>query len=289
MPWDRLGSLFCAAAIVGIVPEWNSWAYSLGLSHYLLAFLYAQRPLRELAADRSAGLWLPALVVVSLALDHWGPSLVVYFGLHHALNEAYAPRPGSSDESSARRYRAAAALWHGCIYAFVLRDRPELFWIGPGVLLLLTGMAGVALIAASRPLWQSASPRRMFVHAAPEWVAAGLALLSLAVPLTFLQVVLYHFLVWVFLPLPHLRSRGTASCIRYAMATIASTLLFFALSPAGLLGAAYADVFVSQFVLWSYVHITASFLLSDAQPGWIGRLTRPSAGSPRRQLVRDPR
>jgi hypothetical protein len=70
------------------------------------------------------------------------------------------------------------------------------------------------------------------------------------------------------------------------MVTILSTLFFFALSPAGRLGAGHASLFVSQFVLWSYVHITASFLVSDAQPGWIVHLTRPNAASPLRRLVR---
>jgi hypothetical protein len=66
--------------------------------------------------------------------------------------------------------------------------------------------------------------------------------------------------------------------LRYAGLTVVCLAGFFLLSPIGLFPTRTGNsVFAQQFILWTYVHITASFFLSNAHPEWIVNLFRPKA------------
>jgi hypothetical protein len=108
-----------------------------------------------------------------------------------------------------------------------------------------------------------------------EWLVLAVVGLSLLVKISFLQMVMYHFVLWTIIPVPVLRAAGTHKLIEYALLSFGTLDLFAALTITQLgsnlvpLSAVY-----SQFYFWSYVHITASFALSAAHPDWIVQLFR---------------
>jgi hypothetical protein len=89
----------------------------------------------------------------------------------------------------------------------------------------------------------------------------------------FLDLVMYHFVLWTIWPAFKLRNHGLGSVAAYAVGTAGVALLFILLSPIGfrfyfLPGSLY----LNNFYPCSYLHITTSFALSTAQPYWITRL-----------------
>ena len=99
---------------------------------------------------------------------------------------------------------------------------------------------------------------------------------SLFVSITFLQVVLYHFLTWAILPIPALKARGDGHLTQYAGLSVAITGLFLIFSIPGLTSYSVSQgLLMDQFYLWSYIHITASMALSATHPDWIVQLFKP--------------
>ena len=101
-------------------------------------------------------------------------------------------------------------------------------------------------------------------------------LASLFVKITFLHVVLYHFLAWAILPFPSLRLRGRGFVTQYAGLTIALLGIFLVFSLPGLFRySLHQSVLMDQFYIWSYIHITGSLALSSTHPDWIVSLFKP--------------
>lgn len=256
-------------------------AYSVGFAHYMLALYYARAPLRAATRAGPQLLSLAGLGVLSLFLYQIDFSLVVYFGLHHALNEAY----GRGRTADAPRLAAAAAVFQGVAYATVLRSVPQ--FAGIDEIWFWAALAVAALWFAGE-LQGVRSPTRAqrIAVAAPEIATALLVVVSLVVRPTFVQFVLYHFLLWMLLPVDRLRARGEDAVRRYAVLSIVVTGLCFLVSPIGVPALRLPIwLFNEQFLFWSYAHITLSFALSDAHPAWLVRLLRadsaPRLAAPR--------
>ena len=94
---------------------------------------------------------------------------------------------------------------------------------------------------------------------------------------SYLYFVLYHVVFWSLFPLPKISAAGKAHLGWYLGLSAACVAAFVAISPIGpVFTSRYAvSIFQRQFILWTYIHITSSFLLSNAHPEWIVNLFRP--------------
>lgn len=245
-------------------------AYSIGFAHYLLALYYAGARLRAATQALPQLLSLAGLGLLSLFLYQIDFPLVAYFGLHHALNEAY----GYERSDGSPRLAAAAAVFQGVAYATVLRSVPQFAGIDESW--IWSAFAFAALWFASEVYaLRLSGPAQRFALAAPEIATAIFVVVSLFVRPTFVQFVLYHFMLWTLLPVDRLRARGRNAVLGYAALVIGVTGLFLVVSPIGVPALRLPlALFNEQFLFWSYAHITLSFALSDAHPGWLVRLLR---------------
>ena len=263
---------------------WFTLVASLGFSHYLLAFYYSKQQFLVLARAEQYRFALFALVLLTGLMYFSQASLPLYFGVHHALNEGYLWRSTRTKDAAQEQVLSASrTLLHFVLYAFILRDNsalnavPDAFWAC--ALLLCYGLLFYTLL------------RRFAAEAGPDWpavirysrfeiVALGVAGLSLLIDITFLQLVVYHFILWTLYPLRSRLTQGPVQALNYIGVTIICFAFFLLLSPLGLF--AYSlnnSMFYQQFYLWSYIHISASFALSGANPSWVVNLFRPARQS----------
>jgi hypothetical protein len=275
----RLG---CVAAIAALCTLWPraplafTWAtYAIGFGHYLLALRYSGAQMRQMVASPAHVASLAGLVLLAAALYQGDFPLFLYFGVHHALNEAYSRRPATAAAPLSPHFHAAAALFQVLAYLATLRWTPELAgveaaWIWIGVVAAAAVLAWT--LAGSRA---PRSPRQLLDVCAPELAAAALVLVSLVVRVTFLQVVLYHFVLWSVVPMERIRQRGEGAVAEYVGLSVAAVGVFLLISPLGPSPMSIdRHLFSEQFLFWSYLHITLSFALSDAHPSWAVRFLR---------------
>ena len=270
-------------ALIGLERDaWLSLLYSLGLAHFGLSFVYARSRITALSVHPRSALTVLAIGAVGVALyfDHF--PLVILFAMHHAFNEAYLPRsglePGSANES---RLKGSASLLHLCLYLALLRDAQYLRSIDASLLL-----APLLVAWAIHAYWLvrlrgSLGRRGLVEHLGFELLVLGLVGASFFIEIGFLDVVLYHFVLWSLVPLPGLARRGSDHAVaRYLAANAGLTVGFLALSPAGPLDYPMAgSLMLSQFLFWSYVHFTTSVALSRAHPTWLTRLFETPAAA----------
>jgi hypothetical protein len=273
----RLASIAVTASAVAVAGEGSAtfvWmTYSLGLAHYALALGYAGRPARQILHAPLRLVPFAALVLLAVGLYRADVPLLLCFGIHHALNEAYLRR--TSDDATYRsRIAPTSAAFHLAAYLVVLRDEPALYWLQPAWSWAFLLLACVLLLRRAGQVAVAGFARRLDVWA-PELTSAILVGLSLLTAIPFLHVVLFHFVLWGLLPIERLPWRGRRSLPAYLALSTAISAAFLVLSPLGVapfrLGVA---AFTLQFFLWSYLHILLSFALSDAQPDWIVRAFR---------------
>jgi len=261
-------------------PDILMWStYSLGFAHYFLALRYSTRQMGQALKTVPQALLLLGLALFTVALYADDFPLVAYFGLHHALNEAYLRRaPAALAPASHRRFHAAAVALQAVAYVTVLRSARGFSWVDAKWLVAALGLAlGLFLRELSR-LQPRVPARQGLDLCASEVAALLLVVVSLFVRVTFLQAVLYHFVLWALLPLEAMRQRARLGLGEYVGLSAGLVGMFVLLSPLGPAPTRInAIAFSQQFLFWSYVHITLSFALSDAHPAWMIRLFRGSA------------
>lgn len=297
----RIASILVVAALAGLSPDrptWLSLVYSITLAHFLLAFVYSRRQIADALTQPLSLLAILSVALVGGTLYAFRISLVFYFALHHAFNEAYVLKhttPG--DDAAVRAFRGSGVLLHLFLYLFLLRRTAsmgpsDLSFLYPlfrrtgGLLnenLLLAGLAvsyGLFFYYLFR-IRRHCSRRVLIENCGLEVLGLGAAAVSFVLPFQFLHIVLYHVVFWSLLPLPKLVARGARGLLPYLGLTAAAVAGFVALSPIGVPGLRLRPaLFQQQFILWSYIHITASLVLSNAHPQWLVDLFRPRRPGP---------
>ena len=256
----------------------ETFVYALAFSHYFMALLYSRKQIRAVQANRSSYLAVLGLLALGSSVYFGKFSLVVYFGIHHAFNESYllngVTKAWQRPEIRALRPAAAAAVFFA--YLFLLRDHAELGSVPRAI--FLAGAAASFTVFAFLFTKASAfmSPRERIDNCAAELSLLVLLALSLSVTVRFLYVVAYHFVFWALRPVPKMLRAGGPEMKRYLGLTLALLAGSYWVSPLGVVHYPMKDsFFFQQFTLWSYLHITLSFALSDLHPDWIVRLFRP--------------
>lgn len=283
----RIGSVACVAAMVALAPDaaaFESFAWSLAFAHYLLGLVYSQGPLRALAGDASRWPAAAGLGVATLAVWIARFPLPYYFGVHHVLNEVYMLDrvTRARGDARVRALRHAGLALHTLLYVALLHDSRAF------VRLPLSGLLGaLALCYAVYGLfwWRARgvlSRGERVDHLAVELAALPFlaAVIGFGWHVSVLEVATYHFVFWVGYPALARRDAG-AALPRYLLAMAAATAGFVLLSPLALVTPHFgADTYAELFVVLSYVHITLSFALSDANPGFVRAWFRRRAAAP---------
>ncbi len=284
----RVASLLATAAawlaLEGRGSAFQWMTYSMGFAHYTLAMRYSTRQLAQATSTPAHGLALLGMAFLAASLYLGNASLVIYFGIHHACNEAFSKSP-----EGARPGPGAAFFLQAAAYAFVLRREGSFIGVDTAVFAPVFALA-IALYAVSVARAVGfASPTRTANACGPEIAALLLAAASLFVRVEFLQVVLYHFVLWTVLPLGAMRARGRSALTKYVAASVLVVAGFALISPIGPDATQISALrFTQLFLLLSYAHITLSFALSDAHPEWLIRdlprgPDRPGSRSQRRR------
>lgn len=280
---------------------WISIVYGFGFAHYVMAMIYSKGQLADTVKQPYALVPSFSIVVLGAALYFGQVSLLFYFSLHHAFNEAFILNAGlPRDNSDVKAFRGSAVLVHLFLYFLILRRQASFsftpsnplyslalgLYSGNRYLLPYLAIGGLAIsyviffyyLSRIRSLMNL---RTLIENCGFELLGLIVLAASIQVRFSYLHIVLYHFVFWSLFPLPKMWTLGRADLVRYLGLTIVCTAAFLLLSPIGLFPSRYAtSMFQQQFMLWSYIHITSSFLLSNAHPEWIVNLFRPKAAVP---------
>lgn len=248
-------------------------------SHYALSIWYSRRRLRPVVKMQVPPLAIGLLVIVSVALPIVAiPSLVLYFGFHHALTEGYmlAGRRGGPIvlDRAARHLLVARMVLTGAVYALVL-CRDHAFWRIPyqGWIAVMA-VAFVAFLVALARARAGLERAELADLIAFETIGAAASLLTVVTPVIFWDVVFYHLIVWILLPLRQLP--GAAAKLRFLAQTFAACAAFFCLTPAvNLFPSLNSRFWATQSEVWGYFHVTMSFAASAFNPRWISRWFAP--------------
>ncbi len=283
----RLFSVAITIAIFWIAPSEEAsraLVYSIAFGHYLIALWYSKKRILRITSQPAS---YPALLLIALVgyLAYANTfSLVIYFAVHHAFNESYILNfsngtSASRESGDLNNLRLSAVFFNFFVFLATLRNHPDLYFLNSAFLI-------VGVISTSIPfLFFLSRLKNVFTRA--EMVRAcafemmGLVILAVSfyTPITFIQVVCYHVVSWVFFPLYRMIKAAPGKITEYALLTAGVTFIFILLSPLGVRRYELNDSFFKQqFFLWSYLHITFSFVFSDAQPEWITRWFNPEKG-----------
>ncbi|MBU2886214.1 hypothetical protein KO507_10615 [Gilvimarinus agarilyticus] len=126
-----------------------------------------------------------------------GFSLIILFGIHHALNEAYGKRVESP--AAAKALAPVRALLHLLCYLIILRTSLSFHTLSIEVLGTGLALTVIYYVYSLNRQPRTASPWSQHQVEALSLLAVGL---SIFVNINFLQVVLFHFILWAFIPMP---------------------------------------------------------------------------------------
>ena len=283
MSWDlttRCRAIAITVALVWLLGSdryWVGLVISFGLAHYLLSFYYAAGRIRGLIVSPMLALPLISLGLLLLVVYFLKFPLPIYFGVHHACNEGYLRRYHRQANGTADpQLPAFRTLFHLAAYLCILRHDAYVGQVPEGWLWLFLTVSGLLYARQLLIANQSLQGLSRLKDSSVEWLMLAVVGLSLLVKISFLQMVMYHFVLWTIVPIPVLRAAGTHKLVEYALLSVGSLGLFAALTISQLgSNLVPLSLVYSQFYFWSYVHITASFALSASHPDWIVKLFRP--------------
>ena len=296
---------FCSSAEDEVV--WVAIVMSLGLGHYLLAIVYSQRQIIQSFSQPASAvpllillllgstLYLPVIGAARVLPTYRQIVLLFFFGLHHVFNEVFLTSRLITPQHYARTwlYRTNGVVLHLLLYFFLLRNDPILrltfYDISLESARHLVNALFAGLIVSYLVFFFSLYQMRRYLRGA-RWIDAcafelgAVALIVISFGryrFEFLDIVCYHFIFWVIYPATKLWSQGRGPLLRYVLWTVALTGGLLLVSPIGVVPYKYGldrpSFYSEQFTLWSFIHITGSFAMSNANPWWIVRWFRPRA------------
>lgn len=283
----RIASALCVLTLRSQLPRaYLSLFFAVLFGHYALALWYSQRRLRQLLSPSAAPLGQLSLLLGCVLIPLLDlPSLVVYFGLHHALTEGYmvATRRGGGapeDVDEGRLLVSRVALTFAGYCLLLWRDRsfmelPLQGWAAIAAACFVAFLVCLARVLARRRL-RGADALDLLAF---EVVGLALAAGTRWLPVTFHDVVFYHLLVWTVLPLRRLSS-GAARAKFVAQVAVVTALFYCLMPAAGLVPALTLHWWLRQSQLWGYFHITTSFAIAGFNPAWVTRWFFPAPSLP---------
>ena len=256
--------------------------FGLGMAHYVASFIYSKRQVMDFVSGRRSRIALVLLIGIGVALA-WVPhahaaKLVYYFALHHIFNEVYLV---GRITSSSGAFRAVAAVYHTVVYFSVLMHEEFLAWsipfLAPHVVAPVLAVVVVAYALAWMPVLRAQRGGGLLSVCLMDFGMAALAAASVAglVHVHYLDVVMYHFVLWALYPVNGFVRRPEAAwpaMLKYLSVTAVLLVAFiWTATPHIRPGSPVWTLFF----VFSYLHITTAFAFSDAFPSWITAWFKP--------------
>lgn len=246
---------------------------SIGLSHYLIGFIYSKKQFLQIIMQPKSFLAFLGLVLIGILITYFRcPSIVYYFGLHYALSEAYLMNLSTGN---VQKKFTSPILSRFFLNFFIYNAM--LFRGFVSTPIYVTG-ALLSCILFFYFLSQYKSYLKMPIYIDNVlFEITGLAMLicSLFFQFTFHQIILYHFISWIFIPQFDISTNKYRGTLSYFLITFLATGAFVLITPLGNLNLKIPiNELLEQVTLWGYIHITASFAFSSFNPGWVIRWFR---------------
>lgn len=261
---------------------WTPMVFALGFCHYVVAMIYSARPLHRLSTQSYSYLPLLLLLGAGWWLYEIDFPLAIFFAVHHLFNEAYLKAKIFPEIERAAGSPPAAfllSLLHGSAYFLLVFSQAMSPWLAIALVVVLLWSLAAYLVRV-RPLLQARQPLKALNLVGFECLSVALVPVSFFYQFDFKLIVFYHFVIWGLLPLQHQLATGRIrQALSYVAISVAVFVPFYLVSPLG--PPAYQVMYMhyaEQFFFWSYFHITISFALSRAHPGWINHWFAPRSG-----------
>ena len=258
--------------------------WAIGFSHYLLGMVYSRAQIVSLISSSANVIPIILLLIGGTGLYFVNGSLTYYFVFHHAINETYIGTRFLSDSLTGRARNKMQSI----SFALQLSGALILVTTFPKQLstdIFTTMFVGYVVLLAYY-LYVVYQQRRKFGANTITIVFTELALFFL-IPLnhwiydiSLYHIVLYHFAFWIIFPANGQLSRGLHRQFAiYLLATVASIWVFLSFVPVDksdvISYVTRYQLYEFWFAVFSFVHITMSFFVSNANPPWIMRLFAP--------------
>lgn len=259
--------------------------YALGFSHYFLGFIYSRADVTRVLSHTNTIFPLILLGLAGVGLFQGDFSLVWFFGLHHAINEAYIFTKYDKPHNL-KQHKSSDAM----AYLSTSRLKTTSF---------VTHLAGYLVIVdfgLSKPVWWALfvifslsfvffqyAIRQYKAHNTQHSGFSECLLLGVmcidywVMPISIEYFVMYHFVFWILFPAQGMWARKQIKSInKYLLYTAITWALFLLFGPLGI-GITHPYTLGSRenyywFVVFSYAHITLSFAISKTNPAWVQKL-----------------
>lgn len=250
--------------------------YIVGYTHYLLAIHYSKRGIAQ-AWGKKRSKWilisfLPLVFLPFLNETLIVPSLVVYFGIHHAMSEVYFDAKHHSKKLRTTHWLALIGSYFAITGHHIssVSNLDSIGWI-----------VNVAATLAFFYVWRKEGTLsfKTMVYTCP-WIILGpaVALIGEYIYLDWRFLINWHFFFWLFIP--YLRSgMFNSNQIRtywtqnILLMALFSFLFFISSQPGNFDVIGWEPVgmkILSRFFLaWSFFHISWSFIISGGNPNWL--------------------
>lgn len=242
---------------------------SLALSHYLVSFYFSWKATKNVFKYNPLLTLFIILLGIGMATSSV-PSIVIFFGIHHVLSEHYLGR----EKNHSLAFDSSRILLILLSYLFFVKrnvmqvQMPFLMW-----LFVILG-AGYLLYCIF--LTYKKELTRYFM--ANEILSFALVCVFVLSPtFGFVEIVGYHFLVWLFIPC--FQSKDSLVLIKYLVSTIVSFLFLLVVAVYiyqnnSLNGLVHVTgLFFNAMFALGYIHIALSFIVSRQNPRFLLRIS----------------
>jgi hypothetical protein len=268
---------------LGSASSFNILLLGLTFAHYSLGLVYSVRGLNHSwnrDRPKTLLLLLMPLGFIPLGTDWLLPLLVFYFGIHHAISEAYFVKSQGTPEMTQVR-TSNWILIIGSYFAIVAKDTlyPEItFNLGWGCIAI--GTLSWFWFRRRLPNLGAITVKEILCNY--PWIVIGpvFGVLSYYISVDWRVLVLYHVVFYIFLPLarpgmlkgPTLKTYWSRTIFVNVMCLAGMVFLYWhAKTFNAILPLAITE---GIFYGWTFIHISWSFLISGANPMWLKKLLK---------------
>ncbi|MEM3121911.1 MAG: hypothetical protein QXH60_00495 [Candidatus Pacearchaeota archaeon] len=260
------------------IGDFNLIIISFTFSHFFIGYLYSYNQYKELTSKKKGYFILVFLILVSIILFYFYPEFIhVYFLIHHVLNEAYLSTKDLILRNSRffNMFITGRIIFHSIIFGFITKIYSSFEFYKSWLLITFFIISSIFFISLLFYIKKDANKKYFFDNVIFEIVGIAFVIFSLFFVANFpaanskLYVVAYHVFFWALYPIPKLRKIGRDNQLNKYFITTITTFIIFLILGYIIISVFNYETLVSLFFIFTYLHISLSFALSDAQPLWI--------------------
>ena len=282
----RMLSIFIVFGILKLSPSRTEYfwiLFSFAMPHFILALVYSQKYIKT--AFQHTQNYPAAIAFLSLgalSIYYRYPALSFYFPLHHVLSETYSAH--NSIRGNLKKplnlnlfvsSRFFLNLFAYCI--LLMRNNPYDYLNTFPLIIYVVGFFISCYIFFSILFRMRLNLKKTMQM---DHVVFELTMIFFVVASLFFRfnihlndIIFYHIVTWVFLPIKGMKKSGFGSVRKFLFWYVVLILLTLSFTPlAKTAWGLSPQMLGAQFILLTYIHIITSFALSRANPRWLIRM-----------------